>query len=92
MYRKALEYQSHPPRLAVRVRLAGAEVKDGFSALESGGGGERKGLRKIETSKYVSKYLQVPRQKKYIYSVVLGIQGVGLEAKPAHSSICYTEL
>lgn len=68
-------------------------MKDGFSAFESEGGGERKGLRKIETSKYVSKYLQVPRQKKiYIYSVVWGIQGVGLEAKPTPSSICYIDL
>lgn len=91
MYRKALGYLSHPPRLAVRVWPAGAKVKDGFSALESEGG-EWEGLRKIETSKYVSKYLQVPRQKKYIYNVVLGIQGVRLEAKPAHSSICYIEL
>lgn len=31
-------------------------------------------------------------QKKYIYSVVLGIQGVRLEVEPAHSSICYIDL
>lgn len=47
-------------------------MKDCFSALESGGGGERKGLRKIKISKYVSEYLQVPRQKNIYLQCCLG--------------------
>lgn len=32
------------------------------------------------------------KTKKYIYSVVLGIEGVGLEAEPARGSVCYIDL
>lgn len=52
-----------PPSKVGCACPARAEVEGDFSASESGRGGERKGLRGIETSKDVSKYLQVPRQK-----------------------------
>lgn len=88
---KELGSRPHPPRLAVPVQPE-QRWKGNFSASQSGRGGERKGLRGIETSKDVSKYLQVPRQKKYIYSVVLGLEGIGLEAEPARGSVCYIDL
>lgn len=52
-----------PPSKVGCACPARAEVEGDFSASELGRGGERKGLRGIETSKDVSKYLQVPRQK-----------------------------
>lgn len=88
---KELGSRPHPPRLAVPVQPE-QRWKGNFSASQLGRGGERKGLRGIETSKDVSKYLQVPRQKKYIYSVVLGLEGIGLEAEPARGSVCYIDL
>lgn len=62
-----------PPSKAGRARPASrSEGERRFLCLGAGRRRRRKGLRKIETSKYVSKYLQVPRHthKKNISTVL----------------------
>lgn len=76
-----------PPEVDAKVWPAAAEVEE-FLCL---GAGRRKERAEKDRDFTVREQIFTgSKTKKYIYSVVLGIQGAGLEAQPAHGSVCYT--
>lgn len=81
-----------PPSKVGRACPARAEVEGEFLCF-----GVRKRRRKErdERDRDFKGHEQIftgSKTKKYIYSVVLGLEGVRLEAEPAHGSVCYIDL